>query len=358
MKIAHLDTETSWRGGEQQILYLAEALREEGDENLIIARSGSALESKAKQAGFDCFFVSPKMEWDLFEALSIRRRLRDGNFDLLHAHTAHAAALGALASLRANIPLIVSRRVDFHLSKNPFSRWKYLRAAKILAVSSAIKEILIQDGISPERIEVVHSGIDLKRFEGDKKSRQDLRLPDSKILIGQIAALSDQKDPLNFVRAIKALTQKGIDCRAVMVGEGPLRTKVEEEIQRLKLEGRVFLLGFREDALEILRHLDVFVLSSRFEGLGTSILDAFAAGVPVVASRTGGIPEMVEEGVSGLLVSPGDSSSLARAVERVLLDAVLRQRLIEGGKQKVQFFSAQKMARSTRAIYQRILAKA
>jgi glycosyltransferase involved in cell wall biosynthesis len=358
MKIAHLDTEISWRGGEQQILYLAEALREAGDENLIIARSGSALESKAQQAGFSCFPVSPKMEWDFFEALLIRRRLRGANFDILHAHTAHAAALGALASLRGDIPLIVSRRVDFHLSKNPFSRWKYLRAAKILAVSSAIKQILIQDGISPERIEVLYSGVNLKRFEGDKKSRQDLRLPDSKILIGQIAALSDQKDPLNFVQAMAVLAQKGVDFRVLMAGDGPLKIKVEEEIKRLNLKDIVFVLGFREDALEILRHLDVFVLSSRWEGLGTSILDALAAGVPVVASRTGGIPEMIEEGVSGLLVAPGDPASLARAIERILLDAALRERLIAGGREKVQFFSAQKMAQSTRAVYQRILAKA
>ncbi len=358
MRIAHLDTEISWRGGEQQILYLAEVLREAGDENLIIARSGSALEHRMKEGGFKCFSVSPWMEWDFLCALSIKRCLLEERVDLLHAHTAHAAALGALATLRANIPLIVSRRVDFHLSKNFFSRWKYSRADKILAVSSAIKEILIEDGISPEKIEVVYSGVNLKRFEGEKKSRQDLGLPDSKILIGQIAALSDQKDPLSFVRAMALLAQKGVDFRALMVGEGPLKTKVESEIARLNLKERIFLLGFREDAFQILRHLDVFVLSSRLEGLGTSILDAFAAGVPVVASRTGGIPEMIEEGISGLLVPVGDPASLSRAIERILLDLALRQKLIEGGRKKVQFFSAQKMAESTRDVYQKILSQA
>ncbi len=355
MKIAHLDTEISWRGGEQQILYLAEALKKAGDENLIIARPNSALELRMREGGFRRFPVSPWTEWDFFCALSIRRRLRKEGVDLLHTHTAHAAALGALAVMGTGIPLIASRRVDFHLSRNPLSRWKYLRAARILAVSSAIKEILIQDGISPERIEVVYSGVDLERFKGEKKEIPDTRLLGSRILIGQIAALSDQKDPLTFVRAMEFLAQKGFDFRAVMVGDGPLKMEVEREISRLNLKDRVFLLGFREDALQILRHLDVFVLSSRLEGLGTSVLDAMAAGIPVVATGVGGIPEMIETEISGLLVAPQNPAALAEALERILSDSSLKQKLIKGGRDKVQFFSAEKMAQSTRAVYQRVL---
>ncbi len=352
LKICHLDTERSWRGGEQQLLYLAQGLRSAGDENLIFAREGSALDQRARAEGFDVRTMNPWLPWAPAAALSLRRALLKGGFHILHAHTAHAAAIGALATWSTDVALIVSRRVDFHISHNPMTRWKYRRANQILAVSSAVREVLIQDGIAPERVVVVPDGIDPARLRKEERlfSRAELGLPQGP-LIGQVAALAWHKDPLNFLRVMALIKEERPDVHGVMVGAGPLDGEVRQEIARLGLSRTVFLMGFREDVPRLLRHLDVCVLSSRMEGLGTSILDAMALGVPVVATRTGGIPEMVEDGVSGLLAPPRDAPALAAAVRRALEDQDLRERLKVGGLKTVERFSAQAMVRSTRAVY-------
>jgi glycosyltransferase involved in cell wall biosynthesis len=359
LKICHLDTELSWRGGEQQLLYLVSGLKAAGDDNVIAVKRGSALAARARADGFKTMILNPRIEWDPAVATALRRELIRGGFQILHTHTAHAAALGALATIGTKIPLVVSRRVDFHSSKNPFTRWKYRRAAKILAVSSAVRETLIQDGIPASQVIVVYDGIDLARLEKDAplKSRQELGLPVFGPLIGQIAALAPEKDPLNFLQSIALLKKDNPDIRGVMVGVGPMEKEVEREVIRLNLSGTVSLLGFRPDAHRILRHFDVFVFSSATEGLGTSILDALALGVPVVATRAGGIPEIIKEGVSGLLVSPQNPEALAAAVLNVLRDSSLREKFQQEGYKTVQRFGAAAMVEGTRLIYREILTR-
>lgn len=355
LRICHLDTERSWRGGEQQLLYLAKGLRAGGDLNVIACRRSSALADRARSEGLELLPVRPWMEWAPLSALGLRRALIRKGIQILHAHTAHAAALGALATLRTGIPLIVSRRVDFHLSKNPFTRWKYRCAAKILAVSAAIRGVLIEDGIPAGKIAVVRSGIDLARITADTGRREELGLPSSGPIVGQIAALAPHKDPFNFLRAMVLLKQRYRDVHGVMVGSGPLQEDVKREITRLDLGKTVLLMGFREDAPRLLHHFDVFVLSSYLEGLGTSILDAMAAGIPVVATRTGGIPEMVEDHVSGLLAPPRDPHALAHAIGEALADIELRGVLKKGGLRTVERFKAASMVEATRSVYEDVM---
>jgi glycosyltransferase involved in cell wall biosynthesis len=357
IKVCHLDTERSWRGGEQQLLYLARGLREAGELNLIAARKDSPLAERTGADGFQVLPIDPAFEWDPIRAADLRRALLAGRFDLLHAHTAHAAALGALATLGTTIPLIVSRRVDFHLSMNPLTHWKYRRAAKVLTVSSAIKDVLIQDGIADDLISVVYSGVDPARLEKNEPlgRREEYGLPATGALVGQVAALAPHKDPLNFVNAIAALKKSRADVCGVMVGTGPLADQVRSQVDTMGLSNTIHLLGFREDAHRLLRHFDVFVLSSHLEGLGTSILDAMVLGIPVVATRAGGIPEMVEDGVSGLLVPSRDPQALAAAIDRVLQDASLREKLRQGGYKTAERFTTASMVEATRQAYREVL---
>ena len=354
LKICHLDTERSWRGGEQQLLYLAEGLRKAGDENVIAARPGSELAKRARDNGFDLLGVRPWTEWSPLCALKLRRALLSGGFHVLHAHTGHAAALGALATVGTRVPLIVARRVDFHLSRNPLTRWKYARAARVLTVSAAIRGVLIEDGVPADKITVVRSGIDPARAAVEPGRRDELGLPGSGPLVGQIAALAPHKDPFNFLRAMALVKQDFRDAHGVMVGTGPLRDRVKREIERLDLGKTVILTGFREDAPRLLKHFDVFVLSSYLEGLGTSILDAMATGIPVVATRTGGIPEMVEDHVSGLLVPPRDHRALARAIIEVLGQRPLRDRVKSAGLRVVERFKIASMVDATRSVYEQV----
>ncbi|MBI3553794.1 MAG: glycosyltransferase family 4 protein [Elusimicrobia bacterium] len=358
LKICHLDTERSWRGGQQQLLYLVRGLRDGGDSSVVAARTGSELSKRIKDEGFPLLAVDPWFEWDALAALKLRNALLAGRFDLLHAHTAHAAALGALATLATTIPLIVSRRVDFHLSRNPLTRWKYARAASVLTVSSAIREVLISDGLPAEQVTVVHSGVDPARLDGAAPlgRREEFGLPQGP-LVGQIAALAAHKDPFNFLGSMSALKEAVPGFHAVMLGTGPLEAEVKAEVARLGLSDTVRLLGFREDAYRMLRHFDVFVFSSYLEGLGTSLLDAMTLGIPVVATRAGGIPELVEDGVSGLLAPPRDPRALASAIKRVLEDKVLRGNLIQGGRKTAARFSAAAMVNATRSAYLQALGR-
>lgn len=356
LKICHLDTERSWRGGEQQLLYLAKGLRADGHQNLIVAREGSALSHRARLEGFELGTLHPRFEWDPIAAVILRRLLIHRGCQILHAHSAHAAALGALATLGTELPLIASRRVDFHLSRNPLTRWKYRRAKKVIAVSLAIRDILVSDGLDADHIAVIHDGVDPARLELERPipSRKALGLPESGFLIGQIAALAPHKDPFNFLKAMALLKKTGLDVYGVLVGDGPLKREVFAERERLGLSQTVCLLGFQEKPHFFLRHFDLFVLSSCLEGLGTSILDAFAAGIPVVATRTGGIPEAVEDGVSGLLVPPRDARALAQAMEGLIQNPSRRDLLRQGGLEAVKRFTAQAMVEKTIAIYQKI----
>lgn len=352
MIIAHVDTERSWRGGEQQAFSLIRTLSESGHRNIVFARPGAPFFAACAREGWSVFPCAPRGEWDVFAAASVRRVLRRNNVDVVHAHTAHAAAVAALGTCGTPIPYVASRRVDFPISRNPFSRWKYRRAARIIAVSEGVRRVLRKDKVAEEQIAVVPSGVDFKRFEGVQPvSREALGVPAGAVLIGQVAALADHKDQPTFVRAIGRLRRAGVEAVGLIVGEGESRGVVESAIQQEGLQRHVTLLGFRADPLHVLAAFDIFCLSSKLEGLGTSVLDAMALRIPVVATRTGGIPEMVVEGETGYLAEPGDPESLANALERARVAARANSGLLDRAFEKALSFNVTHTTAGTERIY-------
>jgi glycosyltransferase involved in cell wall biosynthesis len=236
---------------------------------------------------------------------------------------------------------VVSRRVVFPIGRGPLTRWKYDHAAvrRILCGSAAVAEVLRGAIRDPGRLRVVHDAIDGDRFapgRGSGRLRRELGVADGVPLVGTIAALAAEKDPLTFVEVAARLLADGRALRFVWVGDGPLREEVAARARALGIADRVAFPGFRDDVADLLPGLDLFLFTSRAEGLGTSLLDAQACRVPVVATAVGGIPEAVRDGETGLLGPSGDATALAGRVARLLDDGELRARLVDAAARRVR----------------------
>lgn len=358
LRIAHINTERTWRGGEQQVLSLAIRLARRGHENLIVARKGGALARRSKEAGIETHEISPMGEWDFLSALMLARRLKSSGVNVVHAHAPHATAFAAFCTRFSGLPAISTRRVDFHLKKSVLTRWKYARMSRVIAISDAIKEILIEDGIPPERIAVVRSGIDFERLEKlTPKPRSELGISSGEVLVGQLAALAPHKDQTTFLRAISFLKWRIPKLRAAIVGDGPLKSRLKTISKNLGIYDIVTFYGFREDALSYCKAFDYFCLSSKEEGLGTAIIDAMAMKIPVIATDAGGIPELVTNKKTGYLARVGNPSSLADAIEEAVNDSKYRGTIIENAYRKALEFNIDSTVAGMEAIYQEVISQ-
>ena len=356
----HIDTARTWRGGQNQVLVTAEGLRALGHRTMLVAHGSGALRQRAAE-GFEVMALAPRIEMDLSAAWRLSRILKEEKPDIVHAHDPHGVAMAALAlsmSTRlAKPPLIAQRRVDFRLRGNALSRWKYRQVDCFICSSEAIRQILIGDGVPPQRAVTVHEGIDLGRVTRAPavSLHQELWLPHEAPIVGNVAALVPHKGQRHLVEAAALVVRRVPDARFVIAGEGELRESLQRQIHEHQLDKHVFLTGFRTDVLSLHKAFDIFVMSSVTEGLGTSLLDAMAAGKPIVATRAGGIPEVVRDGETGLLVDPRDHHGMADALVRLLEDHSLRRRMGEAGLARArQHFSAERMVERTLEVYRRV----
>jgi len=358
LKILHVSTPTSWRGGEQQAAYLAIALKASGIDQIVLCPEHSALSVKMKAASIPVEIFSSRGIMNFTLARQIATLCRGKNIDIVHCHDSHAHSAAVIAASVFNnpTPIIVSRRVDFPVSGNFMSKWKYNHPSvkRILCVSEMIKTITTPAIKDSTKLTVVYSGIDLSRYETpitDRTLPRELHLSPSVRLVGNISALADHKDYPTFLLTAAALCKEHDDLHFIIAGKGPEEERIKSIILEQNLGSKIHLLGFREDVKEVMQSLDVFLMTSVTEGLGTIVLEAFAAGIPVVATRAGGIPEMVVDGVTGLLADPSDVDALKNATLRILNDPALRKQLTENAKERVKDFSFQTTAAKTLEIY-------
>ena len=278
--------------------------------------------------------------------------------DIVHAHDPHAVALAALAlsfMTSATCPgLIASRRVAFRLKGHAFSRWKYRQVDCFIAASNAIRETLISDGIGEGRIVTVYEGIDLHRMDAEPAANihAEFWLPTQVPIVGAVGALTQEKGHKHLIDAAALVIRDVPDARFVILGEGELRPALERQVKDLHLEKHVLLPGFRADVLTFIKSFDLLVMSSLAEGLGTSLLDAMALSKAIVATDTGGIPEAVADGETGILVPPRDHRALAGAITRLLKDSRQRQQMGRAGLERAKrLFSADGMVEKTLEVY-------
>jgi L-malate glycosyltransferase len=363
----HVDTARTWRGGQNQVLLTVNGLRSIGQRAALVAHPDGELRRRVDE-GLELIPIAPRTEMDLSAAWKFSRVIKRLQPDVIHAHDPHGVAMASLAlSIGAAsakgkpMPaLVAARRVDFHLKGNSFSRWKYRQVDCFIAASEAIRRMLVADGVPPDRTVTVHEGIDVEhvRHADPVDVHQAFWLPHGSPVVGNVAALVPHKGQRYLIEAAHLVVQQVADARFVILGEGELREHLEKQVHDHHLEKHVLLPGFRTDVLGCIKGFDLFVMSSVTEGLGTSLLDAMACARPIVASRAGGIPEIVEDGVNGLLVPVRDSHALAAATVRTLKDPAMRLRMGEAGLARVEErFTVERMVSETADVYARVASR-
>jgi glycosyltransferase involved in cell wall biosynthesis len=355
VRILHLNNERTWRGGERQTLLLAAGLRDCGIRSVIGCRPGGLLEQKARAAAVETL----RIPGNNFGAAMTLARVA-GEFDLVHCHTGRGHSLAALPGVCRGTPFLVTRRVDFTPPRNWYNRHKFERAARVVCISRFIAEQMARWGVSRERLAVVPSTVPLpdpKLLTPEHRAgaRARLQVGPGLKLVGNIAALVGHKDHATLLRAARTLTEGRSDIRLVILGDGELRDSLLALRRDLGLEEMVLMPGFVPDAERYLPAFDVFAMSSCMEGLGSIVLDAFAAGLPVAATAGGGLPELVRNEETGLLVPVGDAGALAGALNRLIEGRLLAERLGAAARDLVaRDFSVGRMVGSYEELYRSI----
>jgi glycosyltransferase involved in cell wall biosynthesis len=363
MKILHINTERTWRGGEQQTLNLLVGLKERRIASHLVCQAGGPLEAKAERAGVAVFPITMRGEIDLAAAFRIRRLINRHRYNIVHCHTSHAHTLAFLASIGTGVTRLVTRRVDFSILRHSFLKLSGLKyrwmADYYIAISRKIKDVLIGDGIPERRIFVVHSGIDPQRFQqatGEPLAAEfDIRKHQQVVI--NVAHLAGHKGQKFLVQAIPQVLAQLPDTRFFIVGQGELMDELKQTASELGLEQQLVLTGFRRDVADFYRIADLFVMSSVQEGLGTAVLDALAMAKPVVATDTGGLPEIIIDGKTGRLVAPADPAALAQGIVEMLTRPKAAQAMAEAGRDMVQKrFSIDAMVENNIQVYKKVLA--
>jgi glycosyltransferase involved in cell wall biosynthesis len=329
IRVLLLNSEHGWRGGENQVLLLAQGLARRTDVvATTVCQPDSALAQALGQASVPMATIAMRGQVDFSAQRALRALIRSERIDIVHAHSSHTHSLAALACLGMATPLVVTRRVDFPLKRGWISRWKYIHAvARYAAVSAGVQRILVAGGVSEQAVEVIHDGIDFARFGPTGSTlRDELRLPQDAVVIGIVAHLTDHKDHSTLLHAFALVEKEAAQAWLVVVGGGELEGALKGLARDLDLQ-RVRFLGSRDDVPMLMRGFAVFTLSSHLEGLGSSIMDAMYCGLAVVATRAGGIPELITDEQDGLLVPVRDPQALALALLRTVQDGQLRTRL-------------------------------
>lgn len=355
MRILQISSATSIGGGEKHLADLANALAQRGHTVHAALRHNSPLVTELYALPQERIMTLPlRNSLDISSALKLARIIREREIEVVHAHLARDYPLAAFAVGRAaHAQLVITRHVLFPLK--PLHRLVLRRVAYAIAVSRAVGESLSAI-LDPSKIVCVPNGIDLKKFEAIAR----LSVKD-RLLVGTIGNLAPVKGHEDFIRAASLIAAKRDDVDFIIAGEDEapakdMRAQLERLIRRLGLSERIHLVGRIDDATRLLVELDLFVSASRSEGFGLAIIEAMASGVPVVATRSAGACEIIEDGETGRLVPIGDARSLAETILRLLGDREERERLRRQALGVVrQRFSLERMVEETEKVYRQAL---
>lgn len=311
-----VDTERVWRGGQEQLFTLLTGLRRRGHEIHLACPPEAPLAAQAKGERITVHPLRIRSEVSLPATLRLMSILRRVRPQILAFNTPRAILAGTVASRFSNVRgQVIFRRVQFPLRKSLFTRLKYRWGIDcIITNSEAIRRQLQVDGLSLSSIRTVYEGVELSRFSQYSDYR---RTGSGPLVVGNVAHMSPEKGLHYLVQAAALIPEVRTRLRFVLVGDGRCLPELKDSVRALALEEIFEFPGFQSNTLDFFRRFDIFVLPSLSEGLPSAILEAMASSLPVVASRTGGIPELVIDGETGLLVPPADAAALARAIDHL-----------------------------------------
>ncbi len=359
MKILHLEAGTQMYGGALQVLLLVDGLRRRGVDTLLVVPEGSRVEAEARRRALPCMTLPMAGEADPRFFLKFRKLVREWRPDIVHLHSRRGAdTLGAAAARLAGARLVMTRRVD-----NPEPGWavglKYQLFHGVITISQAIRDVLLSQGVEPTKVRCVHSALDPTPFSTPCDREvflQAFGLQASNLVVGMAAQFIPRKGHDVLLQAIPQVLAAHPEARFLLFGKGPLHEEISRKVEAAELGGVVQLPGFRDDLPRIFPCLDLLVHPATLEGMGVVLLQAAAAGLAVVATVTGGIPEAVVHGETGLLVPPGDPVRLASALTSLLGDPDQRSSMGRAAQARVMSeFSVDRMVEGNLAVYREVL---
>ncbi|QGY39172.1 glycosyltransferase [Pseudodesulfovibrio cashew] len=347
MTIVHLRDSNFVGGPERQILEHFQRMPPESYDMVLVCYeedgSPNDLRIQAERRGFRCLTLPTRSPFSWRNIKEIVAMLREADADILVTHGHKGNIFGRIACWMVSIPTIAVSRgwtmESFKIRVFEFLDKIFLHFADhVVAVSEGQRRKILSFGVSPGKISVIHNSIDVCNWgQGDGADiRSRLGVPEGAVLVVSAGRLSPEKDQRTLILAAEWLAVERDDVYFAVFGEGVLRDELERAVQEAGLEGRFFLPGFCQDMVSVMRAVDIFCLPSLTEGLPNVILEAFACSKPVVATRVGGTPELVQDGKNGLLVEPEDAASLSKALGRLCSDSELRRSMGEVGKKMVE----------------------
>lgn len=361
LRIVHIDTGMGLRGGQRQLLLLAEGLRQKNHEQLIVCPEESTLERQARHEGYRVFSLPAHDPVHFHGALQLRHQLLAEPCEILHAHDGRGQTLAWLASLGLPVRRVASRRVTFLPRSVVSHRLKYAATCHgLIAVSAFIRQLLIESGLPAEKIEIIPDGIEVPEELPDPGARARIReewgFGPEDFVVGHVGTFTVEKGQDVAVEAALRLLDQTPRAYLLLAGDGPMRSLPALQARVRQAQGRVRLLGALSDLSDFFASLDLFIMPSRAEGLGSAVLMAMAHGLPVIATRVGGLPEIVEEGKTGWLVPPESPSALAEAIATATRNRVMLAQVGANGRRRARQFSSDIMVERTEYLYRRLLA--
>jgi glycosyltransferase involved in cell wall biosynthesis len=369
------------------VAYLASGLRERGYQTTLVAgslaRGEDSMAFVAEELGVAIERV-PELGREIAPLRDVRAALRLAALirrerpQILHTHTAKAGAVGRIAALLSGDarPPIVVHTFHGHVLRGYFDpvrtqgfqvleRWLATKTTKLIAVSPQVRDDLVALGVAPaHKFEVIRLGIELARrvqapADARAQTRRSMGVPEEAFVVGWIGRMTGVKNTDAVLEAFQRLASDGIEAYLCMVGDGPDREKVERRAHELGIVRRCLFLGYQEQVAPYYAAFDAMILPSVNEGTPVSAMEALAAGRPVVATRVGGIPDVVADGEDGFLVRPGETGELAEQLARLARDPGLRTRLGEHGKTRVvERYAVERLLDDVDRLYRRLLAEA
>lgn len=359
MIVLHTESSRGWGGQENRTLNEMLGLREYGHTALLACQPGARLGARAREAGFKVFETPMRSALDLPAILRLRRIIAQQRPDIVNTHSGRDTQLAGMAAHSiVRRPRIIRTR---HLALPITSRFTYsVLPDHVVTVSDHVTRHLISAGVPANRISTVHTGIDLARYTARANGgtlRAELGLPTGAQLIGTVAILRKKKGHAELLEAIPAVLERFPDAHFVFAGDGPQRANIERRIATMRLDGHVHLLGLRRDIVNILASLDLVVLPTHQEALGTAFVEAGAMGLPCIGSNVDGVPEVIDDGKTGILVPVDNPPALSRAIIALLDDPALRHALGTAAREKIRLrFSREAMVGGMLKVYEKLLA--
>ncbi|MGM9489818.1 glycosyltransferase [Ideonella sp. YS5] len=362
MKVLHVEAGMHLYGGALQVVFLMRGLAARGVDVALACPRDSAIASAVRELRLPVHEIAMRGDADVGLVPRLKRLLRTVQPDLLHLHSRRGCdTWGAIAGRLHGVPVVLSRRVD-----NPEPRWwaalKYRLPGHVVTISQGIRDVLLAEGVPPARLSCVPSAVDTTQYrpareEARSALAQAFGLRPDALVIGMAAQFIERKGHATLLDALPEVFARHPSARVLLFGQGPLVESVRARIDaEPALRERVQLTGFRDDLDRLLPGLDLLAHPAFMEGLGVALLQAAACGVPIVGGRAGGIPEIVQPGLNGELVEPGDAVGLATALNRLLDSPVLRARMGAAGREWVErHFSIDAMVEGNLAVYRELL---